>query len=600
MRSFFKQVYSHLTTTGFALLSIMYASQCFRDLDFATSPYLWGFFSLATLGWFGLARGQLTVTFVGTLAILVAVEWLNNHGRFGFGAALFCLYLLTSTWQKKDKRNTTIFVAYALLIVLFVSDLTRTLFSEDLSKYYGTDTALGLMLGLGLGHYFSTYNFASQRLRHLIAFFAAGALLLLLFSTVWIQEEKLELLGRSPHIVFSELYGSLHFLGLATLLLTVPLFRLKDQKVYIGFVATAIFISLTQLPLPEVSSTWLFDIPFRLVSHMSTFELLFGLGTGWREWIRETISIGARFMELQYPLSGAVSLFLQYGMAGFFSVTYSVWVMFGTSRTCTRWVVLFISLILWFLIPLFPAVFFFMMAIMSCVRNKDAVAAPQCSFDGILVRTGVLVCSVSFLWMLFQIGASTISFFSTPRFAQPQRQLDVPQHLVQQLIVAEDVMYFEHRGVDLAQLKSALERTVGSGSLGRGGSTITMQLAKMLFLDYEKSLSRKVKQVWLSVLLELSYTKTEILNWYLSSMEFLAPNGLGIEAAAQHYFGKAASQLTQRESIALVLSIENPYVYNPAITPLPTHVRKRRRNIESRMLFWDRFLASFNYDHKHT
>jgi monofunctional biosynthetic peptidoglycan transglycosylase len=131
------------------------------------------------------------------------------------------------------------------------------------------------------------------------------------------------------------------------------------------------------------------------------------------------------------------------------------------------------------------------------------------------------------------------------------------------VLVAEDDAFWQHEGVDLAQMQESLETDVARGRWLRGGSTITQQLAKNLYLSPSKNPLRKIRELILARRLESELKKARILELYLNVIEW--GDGIyGVEAAAQTYFHTQASLLDARQSALLAAAIVNPRVLNPA------------------------------------
>jgi len=131
------------------------------------------------------------------------------------------------------------------------------------------------------------------------------------------------------------------------------------------------------------------------------------------------------------------------------------------------------------------------------------------------------------------------------------------------VLVAEDDAFWAHEGVDLEQLQLSLEKDWTSRRFLRGGSTITQQLAKNLYLSPSKDPLRKVKELILARRLEAELKKARIFELYLNVIEW--GDGIyGVEAAAREYFRTSASTLGQREAALLAAAIINPRLLNPA------------------------------------
>jgi monofunctional biosynthetic peptidoglycan transglycosylase len=123
------------------------------------------------------------------------------------------------------------------------------------------------------------------------------------------------------------------------------------------------------------------------------------------------------------------------------------------------------------------------------------------------------------------------------------------------VIVSEDGRFCSHWGIDFAEVAAAIKRT--SGGFPRGASTITMQVAKNLFLWPAKSYVRKVVEVPLTYAIEMLWPKRRILEVYLNVAEW-GPGIFGAEAAAQAHFGKSAASLGPRQAAQLAVSLPNP------------------------------------------
>lgn len=139
---------------------------------------------------------------------------------------------------------------------------------------------------------------------------------------------------------------------------------------------------------------------------------------------------------------------------------------------------------------------------------------------------------------------------------------DMPESVRYATIVLEDQNFYSHPGFDVRGLASAVLSNVINIGGGRGGSTITQQFVKNSILTSERSLSRKVKELILAIEIELKFSKDEILSMYLNEIPY-GSNAYGIEAAAQTFFGKHASELTLDEATLLASLPQAPSYYSP-------------------------------------
>lgn len=128
------------------------------------------------------------------------------------------------------------------------------------------------------------------------------------------------------------------------------------------------------------------------------------------------------------------------------------------------------------------------------------------------------------------------------------------------VVASEDDRFMDHWGIDLVGLRHAMERNIEAGEIVAGGSTITQQLAKNLFLSAEQSLWRKGQEALIALMLEGVLGKRRILELYLNYAEW-GNLIYGIEAAANHYYGKSAGQLTRHEAATLAAMLPNPRFY---------------------------------------
>ena len=143
----------------------------------------------------------------------------------------------------------------------------------------------------------------------------------------------------------------------------------------------------------------------------------------------------------------------------------------------------------------------------------------------------------------------------------------VPDQLIQALIATEDARFYKHRGLDLRGIARATYRNIRAGRIVEGGSTLTQQLAKILFLSPERSYARKLKEMALALKIEQRYTKREILSLYLNQIYF-GSGAYGVEAAAQIYFKKSAKDLDLTECALLAGLPRSPKHYSPFKEPL--------------------------------
>jgi membrane peptidoglycan carboxypeptidase len=159
---------------------------------------------------------------------------------------------------------------------------------------------------------------------------------------------------------------------------------------------------------------------------------------------------------------------------------------------------------------------------------------------------------------------------------------EIPSHMINAIVAAEDKNYYNHFGVDpVATVKAAFEGLLKSGRLRRGGSTLTQQTVKNILGDWEPSIARKFREMIKALQLELLYNKRQILEFYLNQFH-VAGNGNGIGIAARYYFNKDARDLTLVEAAFIAGSVKGPSKYNPFIKNTQEERLHARRNADER------------------
>ncbi len=176
------------------------------------------------------------------------------------------------------------------------------------------------------------------------------------------------------------------------------------------------------------------------------------------------------------------------------------------------------------------------------------------------------------------------------RFAIERRFLvtraQIPDVLVKAVLAAEDARFFDHGGVDIIRIGGAALRDLATRSLEQGASTITQQLAKLVFLTPEKSFARKINEVFLTVEIEKRYSKDQILTMYLNQV-YLGHGNYGVEAASKWYFNRPAKDLTLPQAALLAGLIQRPEAYSPIRNP---SAAKARRDLVLRRMLEERYI----------
>jgi monofunctional biosynthetic peptidoglycan transglycosylase len=152
----------------------------------------------------------------------------------------------------------------------------------------------------------------------------------------------------------------------------------------------------------------------------------------------------------------------------------------------------------------------------------------------------------------------------------------ISPYLIKAVLIAEDDKFYQHEGFDFEAIQKAVEKDIKQKKFKFGGSTISQQLVKNLYLSPSKNPARKLLEAFLTWRIEKTLSKKRILELYLNVAEW-GDGIFGIEAAAIHYYGKHASALTPEEAARLASVLPNPRKYNPAGTS--SYVERRSRII---------------------
>ena len=141
---------------------------------------------------------------------------------------------------------------------------------------------------------------------------------------------------------------------------------------------------------------------------------------------------------------------------------------------------------------------------------------------------------------------------------------EVSKDYIEALLESEDKVFYQHHGFNPLSTLGALMTNITEGYYAEGGSTITQQLAKNLYFDFDKKIERKVAELFMAWEIEKALEKDEILEVYLNVI-YYGENCYGIEEAAQHYYSVSAMDLNEEQIEALVVTVKSPNNYNPNV-----------------------------------
>ncbi|MDR0554530.1 MAG: PBP1A family penicillin-binding protein [Treponema sp.] len=175
---------------------------------------------------------------------------------------------------------------------------------------------------------------------------------------------------------------------------------------------------------------------------------------------------------------------------------------------------------------------------------------------------------------ILDIHGALITEFSADEKRELISLSELPRHLIYAVLAREDPDFYRHKGFSIRGIGRAVYGQLTGVNLG-GGSTITQQVAGTLYTDRtERSLSRKIRELWWAIQMERRYTKNEILEIYLNYM-YMGPGVYGVEAASKYFFGHSAREITLAEAAILVVQLSSPARYNPLDNPNVAMDRQR-------------------------
>jgi penicillin-binding protein 1A len=184
-------------------------------------------------------------------------------------------------------------------------------------------------------------------------------------------------------------------------------------------------------------------------------------------------------------------------------------------------------------------------------------------------------------------------------FYEEKRELvdisELPPELIEAVIAIEDNRFFQHQGIDFQGIARAAVKNIAAGRIVEGGSTITQQLAKVLFLNPRQTFKRKMREALLALEIERTYTKKEILERYFNKIYFGA-GAYGVESASQVYFGKSAREINTVEAAMLAGLPQAPSLYSPLRNP---ELTKRRHRTVLNMMAKQGFIQKENINRMH-
>lgn len=530
---------------------------------------------LVTITWF-LANGiRLSAGLLGFTLLWLSFEWFYSFGGVGLSlpVALLLIIIDRRLWRRDAVYSASLMEAS--LFFLWLVGFARSTYSLYLGKAPLASLAPGMaaLCILLPAIYFARQTF-SRSLGSL--FFLSLIWLTLLAGFEVIREyEYFYLFTGDPSFSLHPSFISSQYLLVGCLVIASFAVALRSSQhrlgatvVFIAACAAAYFILPEYISAPSQRGTWAaggWALTKDILSRLKLESILIGLGPDWKQMIRTS-----EYTEGQYPVPAALIFFLEGGLltVGTLFVALAISLFSGRFfRSSWEFIVIMGIALATLSFPILRDPL--SLGVLGLVWGRAAASKPGQSAktsitDTVAYLTFGVVAAILLTYLAAQCAVSYTLFQKPHRNLYTDQEFKVPKHFIEFLLAAEDLTFFYHRGVDFYRMKKAAARTVTDWEIGKGGSTISMQLAKVRYLHFDKTFNRKVQQVILAVFLENEKTKEEILKEYLATIGF-APGSVGITKAAFNLFNKTPDLLSQEESLQLVMSIPNPLLYNPTV-----------------------------------
>ena len=193
--------------------------------------------------------------------------------------------------------------------------------------------------------------------------------------------------------------------------------------------------------------------------------------------------------------------------------------------------------------------------------------------DSLVTKSSVETFRKGETGLVYDIKGTLINAYKGEKDTYYMKYEEIPEMLLKTMLCTEDRKFNRHKGVDYRAILRAIFAMVQNGEVTQGGSTITQQLARTIFLNNERTWQRKMEEIFIAINLENKYSKSQILEFYLNNIYF--GNGYyGIEAASQGYFNKSVKRLDLSQTAFLCAIPNNPTYYNPISSKAHTIERR--------------------------
>ncbi|NMC64485.1 MAG: transglycosylase domain-containing protein, partial [SAR324 cluster bacterium] len=212
--------------------------------------------------------------------------------------------------------------------------------------------------------------------------------------------------------------------------------------------------------------------------------------------------------------------------------------------------------------PLNMVMYAICLSMLKKSESKASMLLIKRTWERLIPKLLITILLLFSSWILVNVSIAAVKVYLGPVRLPVTEDYKIPDYFIVQLVATEDRTFFQHKGLCHLEIRRSLSRNLKALRFERGASTISMQLAKLLYLNSEKTLSRKLQQILIAIYLERVLNKGELLYRYISLLDF-GEGRVGLKDASNYYFHKDPSALSFRESALLVASVVNPKIYRP-------------------------------------
>jgi hypothetical protein len=510
-------------------------------------------------------------------------EWFATYGKFGLALPVYLLFVLIDLRNRFPNKigviGKILFVIcliYATHFIVTAAGLLQVNSGTYMEIYNASACAL-LPLTLFTFYIYFICTDLKAELHSTGQFVLPYLFLLILFSLIRHYEYLYAYNGDPKFILHPELLISQYFI---TAWLTIQLVQRREKvKALLLIISAWIF-----LPRFSISQYWKEGNYLPVLNGNTFWHSVFGFGYKWKILMKPAFEYTAG----QFPLPLTSILTLEGGYLLTLLFLAFLIVIFKNSLSgnliSSLIILLVVAAAFYFPVmrdPLSMLILAFTAA-SSQKMEKYKHSLTDFHHEKYLLRMACSILLLCFLYLGYQGFSAFLKIRSGPRFPVLDTAFTIPRHFMNGLLASEDVMFFSHTGVDFARMKQVFLQSLEQGQFIKGASSLSMQLAKVQYLEFDRTIPRKIQQIFIAVYLEKTKTKSEILQEYLAAVPY-APDIRGLNQAAASFFGKIPADLNYVESLKIIMSIPDPASYNASL-PLGPKELKIMESIKERAL----------------